>query len=108
MSPPPEIVANFLHLPPKTLGYGLPLNRESSILQSFSTNMRETKKVERFRSSLAPVLPVLDRKTAKLNQASLIRIHFQPKLFHALFKLPSEAYRILPVLESHDKVICIS
>ena len=108
MPHPHQFVAHLLHLSSETLRYGFALYREPSILSTLRTDMRKTKKVKGFRLPLVSLSPILYGKSAKLYQASLLRVHFQPKLLHANLKLLLEAFRILLVLESHDKVIRVS
>jgi hypothetical protein len=69
--------------------------------------MCKPQKVKRFGFSLTSLSSVVYRKSAKLNQAGLLGIHFQPKSPHALLQLTLKAFRILSVLKSYDKVIRI-
>ena len=85
MPHPIELLSHLFDLTAKTLCYTLALYGEIPTFPGLRTDMAESKKVKRFRLSFTSLRSVLYRKSAKLNQAGLFGIHFQPKSLHALF-----------------------
>jgi len=84
----PHTIELFFHLfdlTAKTLCYTLALYGEIPIFPGLRTDMCESQKVKRFRLSFTSFRSVFSRTSGKLNQASLLGIHFQPTLLHALF-----------------------
>ncbi len=67
--------------------------------------MRKPKEVESLRLSLAPPFSICDRKSAKLDQAGLVGMKFQPKLGQSLAQLRQKFLRFELMLKSHDEVI---
>jgi hypothetical protein len=103
----PELLLNFLQLPPQTLGDRLPLHGKlpSPVLPA---DMREAQKVERFRLAFSSTFPVQLGKRPELDPARFVGMQFQSKLPQPFPEILQKAVGFRLRLESEDRIIGIT
>src|SRR5208337_3808796 len=103
----PELLLNFLQLPPQSLGDRLPLHGKlpPPVLPA---DMREAQKVERFRLTFSPSFPVQLGKRPELDPARLVGMQLQPKLPQPFPEVFQETVRFRLRLETEDDIIGIA
>ena len=70
--------------------------------------MRKAQEVERLRASRSACSPVPFGVPAKLDESDLVGVQFQPEASESLLQIPQEAFRIVPMLEPGDVIICVA
>src|SRR6266545_2072938 len=100
----PEFGFDFLEFALPSLAHRLPQHDESS-LTGLCAAVSETQKVKGLGLCFASALPVLFRMSAKLDQARLLGMKFQPKAPKPLHKLAQKPLPVLSVLKSNNEVI---
>src|SRR5688572_112772 len=95
-----QLLPYRLQFAPQPLGDRLPPDRKPSTLPGLPADVRESQKIEGVGFALSSPLPVLLRKTPKLDQPRFLRVQLQPELPHSLPQLLQECVCVLPVLES--------
>ena len=99
-----EFGFDLLELSLPALAHRLPQHHEPS-LTCLCTAVRETKKVKGLRFSFASALSIVFRMSAKLDQACLLGVKFQPKALKPLHKLAQKSLPVTSVLKSNNEVI---
>jgi hypothetical protein len=102
-----ELSFERLQLRPHALRDGLALHRKQPF-PCGPTIVREPKESKRFRFPQTTLAPPFGRKTAKLDQACLVRVECQAKLLKAFPKFSETAFGVGAVLEPHDEIIRIA
>jgi hypothetical protein len=100
----PELGFDFLELHLPSFAHRLPQHHESSFA-CLCTTVREPEKVKGLRFSFASALSVLFCMPAKLDQARLLGVQFQPKALKPLHKLAQKLLPVLSALKSHNEVV---
>ena len=101
---PPKFSVNLLQLCLPPFAHRLTEHRELS-LPGLCADMRKTKEMEGLRLSPPAPLSVRPRKSAKLDQAGLVGVKFQPKLGKPLAKLGKKPLRLDPMLKPNNEVM---
>src|SRR5438094_6501040 len=99
-----EFGFDLLELSLPALAHRLPQHHEPS-LTCLCTAVRETKKVKGLRFSFTSALSIVFRMSAKLDQARLLGVKFQPKALKPLHKLAQKSLPVTSVLKSNNEVI---
>jgi hypothetical protein len=99
-----EFGFHFLKLTLPALAHRLPQHHKFA-LAGLCTAVREPEKVKGLRFSFASALSVLFCMPAKLDQARLLGVQFQPKALKPLHKLAQKLLPVLSALKSHNEVV---
>jgi hypothetical protein len=70
--------------------------------------VREPKKRERLRFSLATLLPIHLREPTKLDQSSLLRMEFQREIRQPFPKLSQKALGVFALLKADHQIISVA
>src|SRR5271169_2275849 len=103
---PPELLLDFLQLPPQALADRLPLHGKlpPPVLPA---DMREAQKVERLGLTFSSAFPVQFGKRPELDPARFIGMEFQPKLPQPFPEVLQEAVGLRLGLKPEDRVVGI-
>jgi hypothetical protein len=96
------------HLVPLRLqpfAYRLPQHCEPSIAPLLHTDVREAKKIERFRFPFSTPLPLVDRLRTELQKSRLLGMQFQVELLHSFCKFRPKLIGIRFAVKAHHDVI---
>src|SRR5712664_1573458 len=85
--------------------YRLPQHREPSIAPLLHTDVREAKKIERFRFSFSTPLPLVDRIRTELQKSRFLGMQLQVELPHSFGKFRPKLIGIRFAVKSNHDVI---
>ena len=103
-----QLVSEFLDLLSKPFFRSDSLHDEHSAFSGHSTDVREPEKIEGLWSPLTPATAIFCREATELEQSRFVRMEYQSELLQAGLQFPPEAFRIVTMLETDDKVIRIA
>ena len=108
MSQAHKRLLQLLDFDPEPLGYRLALDEEPSRQSFHAAHVREAQKIEGLRFALPTLLSVLGSEASELDEACLIGMQCQPKLFHPRFERTQESVGLSLVLEPQDEVVGVA
>ncbi len=94
-----ERLADPMERGPQAFADAAPMDGEPPVCPSLGDRMGETKKIERFRSALAPPFPIFGRLTAEFDQTGFIGVQLQTKLDQAFLECFQAGLSLVSVLE---------